>query len=120
MRRIITILCTVGVDVDVAEDSRDIVGEDLGEYGWRKPLGGVVEMECSRQARDAIRNRSDRSHVMGHDDDREIELFVECVDELAEALLTGDVDADHGFIEDEEFGLDRDGTGNHRPLELPA
>ena len=57
---------------------------------------------------------------MGNDDDGEVEFFVECVDELPEALLSRDVDADGGFVEDEELWIACDGAGDHDALELTS
>ena len=45
---------------------------------------------------------------------------VECVDEFTKALLSRDVYADHRFVEDQQFGLDRNGSGDHGSLELTS
>src|SRR5437016_3228781 len=44
----------VGVNVDVPEDPRDVVAEDLGQNVRGEALGRVVEVERAAEAGDAV------------------------------------------------------------------
>lgn len=42
---IVTIIRSMGVDVEISKDTRDIVCEDLGEHGWSESFWSVMEMQ---------------------------------------------------------------------------
>lgn len=110
----------VGVHVDIPEDRGEIVLEDLGEDGGRESGGGVVVMEGSAEAGDAIASGGDGADVVADDDDGQPEFGAKAGDEFAEALLTGRIDADGWFVHQEDAGSASEGAGDHDALELSA
>lgn len=114
----------MGVDVPAgvfaAEDRGDVVAEEFGEDGGGEARGGIVKVESAAEASGAIAAGGDGSDVVADDDDGDAECGVDGSDEFGEAVLPGDVDADGGFVEQEDAGLAGDGAGDHGALDLPA
>lgn len=81
VRRVIAIVGGVGIDVHMAEDRFDVVGEDLRENCGGEPFGGVVEVECAREACDSVGDGDECPHVVRDDDCGEREFGADGVDE---------------------------------------
>jgi hypothetical protein len=91
------------------------------DTGGRELLRPAVESDLApAQHDDPVEVVGHRRELMGDEQDGRPPLPDQRHQRVAEPALGFDVDAGHGFVEDEELGLGGQGLGDEGPLLLPA
>jgi len=109
----------VRLDVNLPENPREVVLEDLGEHLRRQALRRRVAVQTPMQAGDAVAPGRDGADVVADDHDGQIQGGVDTIQKLCEAPLARDVHAHGRLVEKQDRGLGGQGAGDHDTLNLP-
>lgn len=97
-------------------------GAEKGAVGrvTRHCLGVAAATHMAVEAHDAVGAGHDEMEVVANEQDPESVGIAQLGDEPVKVRLPRKIDTLHRFVEDEKVGVAEQGTGEERPLQLPA